>query len=501
MSRPIEELRKRYSHYAKAEKVHGMMGGPRRRGPGNPGEGGKKIGKEDLARSRATIRRIFGYLSGYKIHLLFVIFFMLLSTAASLLGSYLMRPVINNIADSTVPAETRIAYLIQIILTIAAVYLVGVFCTYMQSRLMLKISTNSIERLRSDLFSKMQKLPLRYFDANTTGDIMSRYTSDVDNIETMVNNTITSLISGVITIAGTIGLMFYANVWLALLTVLFVPLFAFLGARIAKASGKYYKGQQDALGAVNGYVEETVTGAKVVKVFNHEGVCGEEFSLLNNDLRDKQFKAQFYGSIMGPVVGNASQIAYAVTAGVGALLCVFGGFDVGGLTFFCNNSRHFSMPINNISQQMTTIFAALAGAERVFNVMDMPPETDSEEAAEPSEALKGDVILENVSFGYYPDRLVLKNISLYAHPGQKIAFVGSTGAGKTTVTNLLNRFYDIEQGSITVDGIDIRKIPRDTLRKNIAMVLQDTHLFSGTIRENIRYGRLDATDEEVEQAA
>ena len=252
---------------------------------------------------------------------------------------------------------------------------------------------------------------------------------------------------------------------------------------------------------MNGYIEETVAGQKVVKVFNHEEECCEEFELLNEDLRDKQMYAQFLGGIMGPVMGNLSQVSYAVTAGVGGILCILKGFDIGGLTVFVNYARQFSRPINEISMQMTTVFSALAGAERVFSLMDELPEAaDDKDALELSD-MKGFVEVKDVTFGYNPDKVILKNISLYAKPGQKIAFVGSTGAGKTTITNLLNRFYDIDSGKITIDGIDIKKIKRDSLRKNIAMVLQDTHLFTGTVMENIRYGRLDATDEEVISAA
>ena len=251
---------------------------------------------------------------------------------------------------------------------------------------------------------------------------------------------------------------------------------------------------------MNGYIEETVTGQKVIKVFNHESECVEEFSLLNSDLKEKQFGAQFWGGIMWPVMGNMGQVTFAVTIGVGGILMCTGGFTPGALTVFAGYSRQFSMPINNLSQQATTILAALAGAERVFAVMDAEPETPDREGAEATE-IRGDVVVEHVTFGYVPEKTVLKDITLYAHPGQKIAFVGSTGAGKTTVTNLLNRFYDIEEGTITIDGKNIKDYPREWLRKNIAMVLQDTHLFTGTVRENIRYGRLDATDEEVEAAA
>lgn len=499
MKRSLEDLQKRYAKAA-LQKSGKPMGGPGGRGPGGRGPGGRGPGGKPK-KTKETLRRLIGYISGYKFYLLLVLFFMLLSTGASLVGSYMLRPVINNIANSATAPEDRILYLAQILITLALVYAVGIFSSYMQGRLMLVVSQNSIEKIRNDLFNKLQRLPLKYFDNNTTGEVMSRFTNDVDNIDTMINNTVTSLISGTITLIGTFAMMVYTNIWLTLITVLFIPIFTFGGRAIAGRSRKYYSGQQTALGAVNGYIEETVTGSKVVKVFNHEASCLEEFNELNQDLREKQFKAQFYGSIMGPVMGNTSQISYAVTAGVGGLLCIFAGFDVGGLSVFCNYSKQFSMPINMISQQMTTIFSALAGAERVFAVMDMEPEKEDDTDAEKLGTIRGDVVLEDVSFGYVPEVRILKHISLYAHPGQKIAFVGSTGAGKTTITNLLNRFYDIDEGSITVDGVDIRKMKRDELRENIAMVLQDTHLFTGTVRENIRYGRLDATDEEVIAAA
>jgi ATP-binding cassette subfamily B protein len=270
---------------------------------------------------------------------------------------------------------------------------------------------------------------------------------------------------------------------------------------VANKSRRYYKQQQAALGSLNGFIEETISGQKVVKVFNHEDASVDEFDYLNTDLRGKQLFAQFFGGIMGPVMGNLSQVSYSLTAMVGGILCVLRGFDIGGLTIFVNYSRHFSRPINEISMQMTEIFSALAGAERVFEVMDTDPEApDAPDAKEP-EKLTGSIVLENVTFGYVTGQTVLKNVSFYAKPGQKIALVGSTGAGKTTITNLITRFYDINEGSIKIDGVDIRDYKRDFLRKNIAMVLQDTHLFSGTVRENIRYGRLDATDEEVIEAA
>ncbi|MBO7217496.1 MAG: ABC transporter ATP-binding protein, partial [Clostridia bacterium] len=312
---------------------------------------------------------------------------------------------------------------------------------------------------------------------------------------------VTALFSGAVTLVGTLFFMITTNWVLTIITILFIPIFALSGGAIGKASRKYYKSQQEALGAVNGYIEETVMGQKVVKVFNHEETCIEEFNTLNNDMRDKQFKAQYYGGLMGPITHNVSMVSYGITIGVGGIMMFAGGFTPGALTVFANYTRHFNMPINQISQQMTAIFSALAGAERVFSVMDTDPEIPDREGSKVHTNITGHVELKNVTFGYTPEKTVLKNISLYAKPGQKIAFVGSTGAGKTTITNLINRFYDINDGSISIDGIDIKDYPRDILRQNIAMVLQDTHLFTGTVMENIRYGRLDATDDEVIEAA
>ena len=496
-ARSLSELQKQYgAHKVKDGKGAMPPMGPRRGpGPGGPRPHGKP------KNTKITVKRLLSYLRPYRFRLLAVLACMLFSTASSLVGGYILRPVINNLVAADKTLEARVSYLATILTVIGFVYLVGIVASYLQGRIMLSVSLGATENLRNDLFNKVQNLPVRVFDADKNGEIMSRFTNDVDNIDMMLNNTVVSLISGTINIVGTVSMMIYTNVWLTLITAFFVPVFIFGGAAIGKASRKYYTGQQAALGAINGYIEESVSGQKVVKVFNHEKVCVEEFTELNNDMRDKQFKAQFYGGIMGPVLGNISQISYAITAGVGGLLCVFGGFDVGGLSVFVNYSRHFSMPINQISQQMATIFSALAGAERVFDVMDRTPEPDDSEGTYDGSEIKGDVVLSDVTFGYNPDKVILKNISLYARPGQKIAFVGSTGAGKTTITNLLNRFYDIDSGSITIDGKDIKDYKISELRKNVAMVLQDTHLFTGTVKENIRYGRLDATDEEVIEAA
>ncbi|MBP3401600.1 MAG: ABC transporter ATP-binding protein [Clostridia bacterium] len=481
----------------------------------------------------ATIKRLLSYVGKYKMRLALVFLCMLLTTVSALCAGYLTAPIINRItlavnpnavlepsaleqaADKVIEAFASTplisslmvntaaevtVYVFAALLILGTVYGISALGSYVQARLMLTISQNSIKTIRDDLFKSLQKLPVRYFDSHPTGEIMSRFTNDVDNIDVMLNNSLTTIVSGVITLVGTFIFMLTTNIWLTLVTVVFLPLLLFAAGTIAKNSSKYYSAQQAALGAVNGYIEETISGQKVVKVFNHEDECIDEMNLLNEDLRDKQEKAQFWGGVTGPIMHNISLICYAVTLGVGGILIVTTGFTPGALTVFATYSKQFSMPINQLSMQVSTLFAALAGAERVFKVMDEAPETPDVEDAITDE-IKGHVIMENVSFGYDPEKIVLKNISLYARPGQKIAFVGSTGAGKTTITNLLNRFYDIEEGTITVDGKPLKSYSRDFLRKNIAMVLQDTHLFTGTVMENIRYGRLDATDDEVIAAA
>ncbi len=513
---------------SKNMKMSGQRPGP---GPG-PGHGpGRNTGPVQKPKaSKETIKRLLKYIAKDKMMLIIVFFCVIFSSATAILGSYLLRPIVNNLATdlSAVSAlvkdsadykaclATGIANLIKGLLVMAGVYLLSVVLTYTQARIMIGVSQRALYTLRRDLYNKIQILPIRFFDERTTGEVMSRFTNDVDAIGEMLNNTITQLISGAITIIGTVIIMFYTNWLLAIITILFVPLMLKAGGTIAGKSRKFYSAQQAAIGALNGYIEETVTGQKVVKVFCHEDKVTEEFSELNDNLRNKQIKAQFFGGIMGPVMGNLGQINYAVIGGIGAILCivkkviaigplkiVLGGFDIGGVTVFVNYSRQFSRPINEVAMQINTIFSALAGAERVFQVMDMEPEeADRPDAVNMDDIeVKGKVVFENVTFGYNPDKIVLKDLSLYAKPGQKIAFVGSTGAGKTTITNLLNRFYDINKGKITIDDRDIKDYKRDSLRRNIAMVLQDTHLFTGTIRENIRYGRLDATDEEVEEAA
>lgn len=485
--------------------------------PGKPGP--QRAGMNDDRKPdsvKGSIKRLFAYISHEKATLFIVVICVILSSATALIGSYLLRPIVNTLSEDfkniMILSNSEqykeafgmcITHLVTGIVKMAVVYAVGVIATYTQSRIMIGISQRAILNIRNDLYNKIQSLPIRFFDERNTGEIMSRFTNDIDSVGEMLNNSITQLISGTITIVGTLALMIYTNWILTIITIVFIPLMLKAVATIAKRSRRFFRAQQAALGALNGYIEETVTGQKVVKVFCHEKKVTEEFKELNTELRNKQIKAQFFGGIMGPVMGNLSQISYAVVGAVGGVLCIVSNFDIGGITVFANFSRQFSRPINELSMQVNTIFSALAGAERVFAILDMEPETaDVNDVIDMNEKdIQGAVVFDNVTFGYNPDKTVLKNITLYAKPGQKIAFVGSTGAGKTTITNLLNRFYDIEEGTIAIDGHDIKDYSRNSLRQNIAMVLQDTHLFTGTVRENIRYGRLDATDEEVESAA
>ncbi len=527
--RNLAELQKQYNKGGahNGKRQGGFGGGPRRGGPGGPRMKGKP---KDL---KNTVKRLLSYVSRYKLRLLLVLFCMLFTTVSSLIGGYMMAPIINRIteavtgktfnkggierlADNVIEAFSKTplvssiigsgtfgevsVYVFAALFILASVYLLSSLSSYLQARLMITVSQGAVENIRRDLFKKLQSLPVKYFDSNPTGEIMSRFTNDIDNIDQMLNNSLTSLVSGFVSILGTLIFMITTNVWLTIITVVFIPIFLKGGALIGKRSSKFYSAQQAAIGAVNGYIEEGTAGQKVIKVFNHENVAVEEFRLLNEDLRDKQFNAQFWGGVMGPIMHNISLISYGVTIGVGGALISLGKLSTGALTVFAGYSKQFSMPINQLSMQVATIFAALAGAERVFKVMDEGPEAlDLPDAME--DEIEGHVVMTDVSFGYVPEKTVLKNISLYAKPGQKIAFVGSTGAGKTTITNLLNRFYDIEEGKITIDGKPITSYKRDFLRQNIAMVLQDTHLFTGTVMENIRYGRSDATDEEVIAAA
>ena len=466
------------------------------------------MSKSKPKNTKAAIKRLFSYLNEDKAKIGTAFLCVLISAAANLAGTYMLKPIVDGLVED-VSAAVRIQALAKGVAAMAVIYLSGVAATYLQSRIMIGVSQKALKSIRNDLFRKLQKLPVRYFDTHTTGDVMSRFTNDVDTIGEMLNSTLVQLFSGIINLTGTLALMLYTNIPLTITTIVMTPIMAGVGGLIASKSRRYFTKQQAALGEVNGYIEETVTGQKVVKVFNHEDKVIDEFGNLNDNLRNTQVKAQFLGGIMGPCMNAMGQINYTLTATVGSIITFmsragkglpFSDLGVGGLAVFVNFSRQFSRPINELSMQLTTVMSALAGAERVFDVMDCEPERNTGKNLTP-EHIRGDVVVENVTFGYNPDKTILKNVSIYAHPGQKIALVGSTGAGKTTITNLITRFYNVDSGKITIDGIDIKDINLDCLRQNIAMVLQDTHLFTGTVMENIRYGRRDATDEEVKRAA
>ncbi len=452
---------------------------------------------------KASVERLFRYIAGEKVLIGTAIFCSLLYTVTSLAASYLLRPIINRFiyydADSS-DLAARISGLAGWLCLLAVIYSVSVVTQWLQQRLMLQASQRTLVRMRSELFDRLQSLPVRYFDTHAAGDIMSRFTNDIDTIGEMLNTTLIQIISGAITIPGTIVLMLYTSPVLGAITIIATPLLTYLSKVIMQKGRKAYSRQQRGLGMLNGFTEEIISGQKVVKVFNHENVALDEFSYLNDNLCAAQEQAQFRSGILGPVTHQLCNMVYAISACVGGVLVAVGRFDVGGLTVSLNYTRQFNRPINEVSMQMNTVFSALAGAERVFEVLDTPPEEPDRDPVS-LKKIDGYVVLDHVNFGYTPEVTVLHDLSLYARPGQKIAFVGSTGAGKTTVTNLMSRFYDVQEGTITIDGVPIEKIDRSFLRKNIAMVLQDTHLFTGTVRENIRYGRLDATDEEVLEAA
>ena len=488
-----ERFAKKYAAAADAKRPAMTLG---RGGPGGMMRSGSK--PKNLL---ASIKRLLSYLSHERALLVTAMVCAITYTLANLAASYMLKPILNRmIEDDGRTLAQRTGELALGIAAMAAVYAVSIITQWAQQRIMLSVSQHSLRRMRRELYEKLQTLPVRYFDTHASGDIMSRFTNDVDTVGEMLNTTLIQIISGAITIVGTVVIMLVNNWILGLITLVMTPILTLISKAIIKKSRAAYKRQQKNLGMLNGFSEETISGQKVVKVFNHEATAMEEFDYLNSELCEAQIDAQFRSGIMGPVTHQLCNATYAITACVGGILFLIGSVSFGGLTIALQFTRSFNRPINEISMQMNTVFSALAGAERVFEVFDEEPEKPDVDPIIPEE-IKGHIVLDNVSFGYTPDVTVLHNISLYAKPGQKIAFVGSTGAGKTTVTNLLSRFYDIKEGSITIDGMPIERIDRKALRSNIAMVLQDTHLFTGTVRENIRYGRLDAADEEVIEAA
>ncbi len=503
---------------------------PRRQDPPPGGPGGHRGGFERPKDARKTILRLLGYLNNRKLLLALVVIFMLVSTASNLIGSYFLKPLIN---DYILPGD--FSGLAAALAGLGGIYLAGVAASYLQSRLMVQVAQTTTNRMRQELFVKMQRLPLKFFDTRTHGDLMSRYVNDLDNVQMALEQSMVQLFSSALSFIGAVVMMVVLSPVLSIITFLMLGLMVFLSGKLAGRSRKYFREQQATLGNVNGYIEEMVDGLKVVKVFNYENAAINEFKRRNEAYRKSAAEANFYAGVVMPIMGNLNNITYALTALFGGILAVLTSFDIGSLAAFLQYSRQVGWPVQQVTSQLNNILSAMAGAERVFDVMDQLPEVDngdvtlvgvtkdasgalvvSGNGARPSHwawkvpqpdgsfqyvELKGDVRLNGVTFAYEEGKTVLRNLSLYAKPGQKIALVGSTGAGKTTITNLLNRFYDIEEGSITYDGIDIKRIRKDDLRHSLGMVLQDTHLFSGTILDNIRYGRLDATDEECIAAA
>ena len=493
-----------------------------KRGPGPGGRNAHGFQKpQDL---RGTVRKLMRYVGHYKLQLILVALCLAGSTACSIYGSYLLKPLIN---DYIIPGD--FPGLARKLVVMACVYIAGAAMSLCYNRTMIRVSQQTVSALREDLFRRMETLPLRYFDTHTHGDLMSRYTNDIETVSEMLNSSFASLISSSLTFIGTFAMMLYLNWTLTLITVFFLLLMLLAVKGIGGRSRTNYQRQQAAIGSLNGYIEEMIEGQKVVKVFGHEKKSQEGFLVRNESYREAATLAQAFAGAMMPIMANISRIDYAVTCFVGGLLAIAGRFDIGSLAAYLNYTKQVSQPVNQISQQVNTILAAVAGAERVFAVMEEEPEVNEgqirlvnakkDENGTLTECdercglwawrapdgtlteLRGDVRFHNVDFGYNEDKTVLHDVSLFAKPGQKIAFVGSTGAGKTTITNLINRFYEIQEGTITYDGIDVRDIEKDSLRRSLGMVLQDTHLFTGTVMENIRYGRPDATDEEVMAAA
>ena len=499
--------------------------------PRGPGAGPRSY--ERPKSFTASLGRLLKYLDNSKVLVALVLVLLFLSSASMLAGSYFLKPLIN---QYIIPGD--FAGLAGALFGLGYIYLVGVAASYLQSRLTIRLAQRTTNIIRGELFDKMQALPLKFFDTNTHGELMSRYTNDVDNVQLMLEQSLTQLVSSVLTFVGSIVMMVILSPLLFAFTALVLVLMIFMSGRIGGKSRTYFQKQQALLGRLNGNIEEAIGGLKEVKVFNHEEVMKKDFDEINENFKVAATKANFYAGVIMPIMGNLNNIVYAGTAVFGGMLTIAGDFDIGSLAAFLQYSRQVGMPINQITSQINNILAAVAGAERIFDVMDREPEIDEGDvtllAVKKNEVgdlvpvendekvklwtwrvpidggknggtelvpLRGDVRFENVCFSYDGKKTVLKNLCLHALPGQTIAFVGSTGAGKTTITNLLNRFYDVDSGRITYDGIDVRRIRKDDLRHSLGMVLQDTHLFTGSVMENIRYGRLDATDEECATAA
>lgn len=481
-----------------------------------------------------TLKRILSYMSDFKLQLLFISIFIIMSALADVVGTYLLKPIINDYIMPLIGKENPdMSGFIKILLVMAIVYILGAMSTYVYNKLMINVSTGTIFKIRTDMFSHMQKLPIKYFDTHSHGEIMSRYTNDIDTLRDMMSQSFAQFVSTGITLIGVFIMMIVLSPSLTVLVIVMLIVIQKILKVLGEKSGKYFSMQQKKMGMVNGHIEEMVEGQKVVKVFCREDNSKEEFGELNEELCEAAKSANTIGNVIMPIMGNLSYIHYAITAMAGGILSVTVGLDIGTIASFLQYTRSFSQPITQMSQMFNSVIVALAGAERIFDLMDEASEADQgyvtlvnakiddngniTECNERTNTwawkhphgdgtltytpLKGEVTFNDVVFGYNEKETVLNNISMAAKPGEKIALVGSTGAGKTTITNLINRFYDIPDGKIRYDGININKIRKDDLRRSLGMVLQDTHLFTGTIRDNIRYGRLDATDKEIVEAA
>ena len=498
---------------------------------------GRKVVMTDGRKmDKKTAKRLISYITkGHKKQLFFVIICILFSSIVGVVGSLFLKTLIDDyITPLLVVSNPNYTGLLTAILTMACIYLVGAVANYLYNRKMAIISQSILKDIRDEMFSKMQTFPISYFDTNTHGDIMSHYTNDTDTLRQMISQSLPSLVSSIITIISVLCAMISISIPLTIFTVIFVFIILNVTKVIAGKSGKYFLKQQNSLGQVNGFIEEMIDGQKVIKVFTHEDKAKEDFNKINEELCENMSKANRYANCLMPILHNLGNLQYVLVAIIGGALSIngIGGLTIGAIASFLQLTKSFNQPISQISQQINAIIMALAGAERIFKLLDTEPEQDNGyvtlvnakkvngeiiECEEETgmwawkhphhdgtltyEELKGNIELHDVDFSYSEDKQVLHNISLYAKPGQKIAFVGATGAGKTTITNLINRFYDIEDGKIRYDGININKIKKPDLRRSLGIVLQDTNLFTGTIKENIKYGRLDATDEEVINAA
>lgn len=502
------------------------------------------MGRKPMGKSQVKIenpgklmKQLLSYIfKSYKVHLFIVVICIFISVFANVQGTLFMKTLIDEYIIPLLKSSSRdFGPLAMAIFRVACFYAVGVAAAFAYNKIMVYVTQGTLRNLRNDMFARMENLPVKYFDTHAHGDIMSIYTNDIDTLRQMISQSFPQLLSSGITIVSVLVSMIILNIPLTLLTVVMVGVMLFFSRRLAGLSGRYFLEQQQNIGTLNGYIEEMMEGQKVVKVFCHEQESMDKFNELNEKLFNSANNANKFANVLMPTVAQLGNISYVLCSIVGGILAIngFGGFTLGGLASFLAFNKSFNMPINQVSQQLNSIVMALAGAKRIFDLLNEEPETDQgyvtlvnvkEENKELTETdertgrwawkhyhqatgttdyveLKGDMVLDGVDFGYNPDKIVLHDIRIYAKPGQKIAFVGSTGAGKTTITNLLNRFYDIQDGKIRYDGININKIKKADLRRSMGIVLQDTSLFTGTVLENIRYGRLDATDEEVMAAA